>query len=556
MTSIPAQSGAELVVSNGGAVDNVEQELTLQAEYTVKNAGNMAGSFQAFLATEADESAVVIVASDTGLDLLDDLEFTDSDTLELELSLETDDMEHSNADDAAHLWQHALISEAQVPVVLREYQLSNGGMDGDVQAATGEIAEAPYEVDGAPALREFAGETLPVQSAITQYGLSDRSPEPAYLAVENSTVRGGQSVGEVKSTVVATPLGEAQKGIAYGAGLALESPAFETSLPAPENRQVSDVANLGPVFGVSDVEIADTVVAEVALSRGLEPARADTLKAFVDGTVPVTRSVEAQVMKPTRDVSSTVVISEALDVKSAAEVEGEGELSSGGDISSFEDTFFQNPEPSKPEALRAYTELYMPAQRDLGTADMRVQVAEGAVVGPSLEEVGSAAALPASVSPSSASPNNLQMLTADFSNRFASQVFEVARQLPDRPVEITLSPEELGKVKLTFQVSESGAMTVIVAAERPETLELMRRNADTLLEEFRSLGYEDSQFEFQQEQSGNGEGESGPGQNSPGVDGEDLGQPTQSANKLEKLPQEQPPLQVSFGSATRMDLRI
>lgn len=103
-----------------------------------------------------------------------------------------------------------------------------------------------------------------------------------------------------------------------------------------------------------------------------------------------------------------------------------------------------------------------------------------------------------------------QELQVDFSSRFATQISEAAKQLPDGPIEISLSPEELGKVKLTFQVSEAGAMNVVVAAERPETLELLRRNADTLLQDFQDLGYEQSSFEFQQdgqsaEQNGDGE---------------------------------------------------
>jgi hypothetical protein len=83
--------------------------------------------------------------------------------------------------------------------------------------------------------------------------------------------------------------------------------------------------------------------------------------------------------------------------------------------------------------------------------------------------------------------------------RLAAQIADIARQLPDGPIEISLSPEELGKVKLTFQVSENGAMNVVVAAERPETLEFMRRNVDSLLAEFSDLGYEGSSFQFQQD---------------------------------------------------------
>lgn len=90
--------------------------------------------------------------------------------------------------------------------------------------------------------------------------------------------------------------------------------------------------------------------------------------------------------------------------------------------------------------------------------------------------------------------------------RLAAQIADVARQLPDGPIEISLSPEELGKVKLTFQVSENGAMNVVVAAERAETLEFMRRNIDSLLAEFSDLGYEGSSFQFQQDgQNANGD---------------------------------------------------
>ncbi|MEG3660767.1 flagellar hook-length control protein FliK [Celeribacter halophilus] len=81
--------------------------------------------------------------------------------------------------------------------------------------------------------------------------------------------------------------------------------------------------------------------------------------------------------------------------------------------------------------------------------------------------------------------------------RIAMQIADVARQLPDRPVEITLTPEELGKVRLSFHLSENGAMNVVVSAERTDTLELLRRNIDSLASEFQDLGYSESGFSFE-----------------------------------------------------------
>lgn len=90
-------------------------------------------------------------------------------------------------------------------------------------------------------------------------------------------------------------------------------------------------------------------------------------------------------------------------------------------------------------------------------------------------------------------------LETQMSQRVSAQIVEASKQLSDRPVEISLSPEELGKVKMTLQISDTGSMTVVVAVERPETLELMRRNVDGLIQEFRDLGYEGSRFEFRQQ---------------------------------------------------------
>lgn len=66
---------------------------------------------------------------------------------------------------------------------------------------------------------------------------------------------------------------------------------------------------------------------------------------------------------------------------------------------------------------------------------------------------------------------------------------------PDRPVEIALNPEELGRVRMSLSTTETG-ITLMISAERPETLDLMRRNIEDLAAEFRRLGYEDIGFQF------------------------------------------------------------
>ena len=81
--------------------------------------------------------------------------------------------------------------------------------------------------------------------------------------------------------------------------------------------------------------------------------------------------------------------------------------------------------------------------------------------------------------------------------RVVQMIAEAARNLPGQPVQLALSPEELGSVRLTLHTVDS-AMNISVAVERPETLELLRRNIELLASELRDLGYSNLTFEFAQ----------------------------------------------------------
>lgn len=77
----------------------------------------------------------------------------------------------------------------------------------------------------------------------------------------------------------------------------------------------------------------------------------------------------------------------------------------------------------------------------------------------------------------------------------ARQMAEALQRMPERPVEIALSPKELGRVRMSISASEVGVM-VSVIAERPETLDLMRRNIEQLSREFEMIGYSEIAFAF------------------------------------------------------------
>ncbi|NRA98530.1 MAG: flagellar hook-length control protein FliK [Rhodobacteraceae bacterium] len=76
-----------------------------------------------------------------------------------------------------------------------------------------------------------------------------------------------------------------------------------------------------------------------------------------------------------------------------------------------------------------------------------------------------------------------------------TQVAEVLRQPANGPIEVSLSPEELGKLRITMTGTEA-SMVVQVSADRSETLELLRRHIDLLAQELKSQGFESLSFEF------------------------------------------------------------
>ncbi|MBV7380419.1 flagellar hook-length control protein FliK [Maritimibacter dapengensis] len=85
-----------------------------------------------------------------------------------------------------------------------------------------------------------------------------------------------------------------------------------------------------------------------------------------------------------------------------------------------------------------------------------------------------------------------------------SQVADIVRMPADGRVEVTLRPEELGRLSLSF-TQDAGTMNVSLSADRPETLELIRRNLDLLEQELRDMGFSNLAFDF-----GGGDGRDGP----------------------------------------------
>lgn len=83
---------------------------------------------------------------------------------------------------------------------------------------------------------------------------------------------------------------------------------------------------------------------------------------------------------------------------------------------------------------------------------------------------------------------------------FAAQIADMIVSRAGQKIEIALQPEELGRVRMAMTLTDAGA-TVVIAADRPETLDLMRRHIDALADAIRNLGYDSLTFDFRGGQS-------------------------------------------------------
>lgn len=115
--------------------------------------------------------------------------------------------------------------------------------------------------------------------------------------------------------------------------------------------------------------------------------------------------------------------------------------------------------------------------------------ADGPTLGP-FSEAGPKAPMPG-VAPQTV-PQPLQMPVPV--TEIAAVIGRIGQTGPEI-TEISLSPEELGRLRLQL-IPDGDRIQVILSAERPETLDLLRRNIEQLAADLRQMGFSSSAFGF------------------------------------------------------------
>ncbi|MES2435845.1 MAG: flagellar hook-length control protein FliK [Pseudomonadota bacterium] len=91
----------------------------------------------------------------------------------------------------------------------------------------------------------------------------------------------------------------------------------------------------------------------------------------------------------------------------------------------------------------------------------------------------------------------MQILPPSLPATVPAQLIHHAAAAKTGGVDVLLQPEELGHVK--FQIQQHGdTVRILLSAERPETLDLLRRHSDQLLQEFRQSGFSQASLNFGQ----------------------------------------------------------
>lgn len=92
-------------------------------------------------------------------------------------------------------------------------------------------------------------------------------------------------------------------------------------------------------------------------------------------------------------------------------------------------------------------------------------------------------------------------MTNEMARRVAGQFAQTVSPGGEQTIELRLTPEELGAIKYRMVLTETGA-TIVVQADRGDTLDLVRRHLESLQREFLRAGFEDATFSFEHGASG------------------------------------------------------
>ncbi len=317
-----------------------------------------------------------------------------------------------------------------------------------------------------------------------------------------------------------------KQNVSHGGAALAETRAATTVRPASQSSEVANGPRVEPVNPAGGVlQVARTQNAPVGDDGGptiAVKAEAQDIKAAADGKPAIPNAPEMVAAKQ-RAIPTNVRELGPTAERAIDRVEGLPQDSNS------------TPSPTATPAAASPTGAPTPAFATLVPAVLQQQQAEmrqrSAQLGSDMAlEVaftdgqgeaidGSRATQRGEVQPMFRSP--------DTARAILTQLADAVRQHAPGKVEVSLHPEELGRLLLVFTEGETG-LSVTVSADRAETLDLLRRHSALLEAELRSLGYEDAAFTFA---DGSGQGQASSDSPDQTADRGDNADPSQGAQQ-------------------------
>ena len=160
---------------------------------------------------------------------------------------------------------------------------------------------------------------------------------------------------------------------------------------------------------------------------------------------------------------------------------------------------------------------------------------------PMVADVSEAMGLQITTSSSVPPTGEVIQARSDTQRPVLQQFLDASVRAFERPVDLHLNPEELGRVRISM-VMNDGVITMTVVAERSETLDLLRRHSEQLAQELRQIGYGTINFSF--------------GQNDGGRDGRQETPQFEQSPELAASPPTTQPRDRPTGHQSGLDIRV
>jgi len=127
----------------------------------------------------------------------------------------------------------------------------------------------------------------------------------------------------------------------------------------------------------------------------------------------------------------------------------------------------------------------------------RIGLAEGSARDGAAGDLAAGETRPSSVLPADHAPirGDVARSAAAQAAAHVAEALRTGAAAAERQLQVTLQPEELGRVRFVFSQGEAG-LSVTVHAERPEVLDMLRRNIDQFAQDLARQGHGDVAFSF------------------------------------------------------------